>query len=403
MKPPVIDLADTELFVTGDPHAVWKWLRRNEPIYWNGEDSDNGFWVLTKYEDITSVYRDPLTFSSKQGTVMGGSYRSNADTASGKMIICSDPPRHGLLRRPVAAGFNNKALERVETLVRELVNRAIDRMLQDGGCDFATDVAPHLAAGALMGLMALSEAEAHELLDLSRSIIGYRDEEYRGSTSESVTLASSQGEMFAFVADIMEQRRREPRDDLISLLLESEINGRLMSDVEIVYNTLNVAVGGNETTPYAACGGVQVLIEHPDENRKLRSDHTLLPAAVEEILRWTSTNAYVQRTATRDVEIRGRKIRAGQRVTLWNPSANRDEDIFVDPDCFDVTRNPNRHIAFGVGNHHCVGVKFARLELTVLLEQLLARNVRFELAGPIERLRSNFLQGVKHMPVRVVA
>jgi cytochrome P450 len=397
-----IDLTDTELFVTGDPHPVWKWLRQNQPVYWNGDDSENGFWVLTRYEDITNIYRDPSTFSSKDGTVMGGSYRSKADTASGKMIICSDPPRHALLRRPVAAGFRDDALQRVNTLVHELVDRALDRMLRDGGCDFATDVAPYLAVGGLMGLMAVSEPEAHHLLELSRRIIGYRDSETRGDGPENVALVCAQTEMFAAVSDIIERRRRQRGGDMISMLLDAEVNGRSMSTDVVVYNVLNVAVGGNETTPYTACGGVQALIKNPEQHQRLLSEPELVPTAVEEILRWTSTNAYVQRTVTRDVTIRGQTILAGQRVTLWNAAANRDEAVFPDADRFDVARDPNPHIAFGGGNHFCVGAKFARLELTVLFERLMSRRVQLELAGPVDRLRSNFLLGVKHMPVKVL-
>lgn len=397
-----IDLTDTELFVTGDPHPVWKWLRQNEPVYWNGDDSENGFWVLTRYEDITSIYRDPSTFSSKDGTVMGGSYRSKADTASGKMIICSDPPRHALLRRPVAAGFRDDALQRVNALVHELVDRAIDRMLRDGGCDFATDVAPYLAVGGLMGLMAVSEPEAHHLLELSRRIIGYRDSDIRGEGPENVALVCAQTEMFAAVSEIIERRRQQPGGDMISMLLDAEVNGRSMSPDVVVYNVLNVAVGGNETTPYTACGGVQALITNPEQHQRLLSAPELVPSAVEEILRWTSTNAYVQRTVTKDVTIRGQQILAGQRVTLWNAAANRDEAVFADADRFDVARDPNPHIAFGGGNHFCVGAKFARLELTVLFERLLSRRIQLELAGAVDRLRSNFLLGVKHMPVKVL-
>jgi cytochrome P450 len=399
MKTAPIDLTDTELFVTGDSFAAWKWLRHNAPVYWNEHSQGTGFWALTRYDDIVRVYLDHASFSSANGAVMGGSYRTTRDTASGTMLVCTDPPRHRLLRQQVRQGFSRRTIERIDACVRQLVEPAIDQMLEYGGCDFATDVARMLPTGVLMGMLGLSKEDAHHVLSLTQSMIGFRDDEYRDGHAESSVLVRSQSGILAFFVDIVERRRRDPGDDLVSLLLRSKINGQSMSEAEILYNCMNIAVGSDETTPYTACGGVLALIEHPDEARRLRYDHSLLPTAVEEILRWTSTNAYVQRIASRDVEIRGQRILAGQSVTLWNPSANRDEDIFAEADRFDVAREPNRHIAFGAGHHYCIGQTVARRELSILFHGLLARNVRFELAGPCERLRSNFMLGFKHMPV----
>jgi len=401
MKTAPIDLADTELFVSGDPFAAWKWLRQNAPVYWTHDGHGGGSWALTRYEDVLRVYLDDVTFSSVEGAVMGGSYRKQRDSASGKMLICTDPPRHRLLRQQLRQGFSPLMLERIKVCIRGLVEPALDQVLAEGGCDFAADVAPLLPTGVLMAMLGLSKPEAGRILDLTRTMIGFGDAEWGAGRAESAVLVRSQAEILAFFAEILERRRREPGDDLISLLLRSEIKGKRMTEAEILYNCMNVAVGGNETTPSTACGGVLALIEYPDEAQRLAADPSLLPKAVEEILRWTSTNAYVQRLGTRDVEIHGQRILAGQAVTLWNPSANRDEDIFADADRFDVAREPNRHVAFGAGRHHCIGQTVARCEISILLERLLAQGVRFRLDAPVERLRSNFMLGIKHLPVAV--
>jgi cytochrome P450 len=398
-----IDLADTELFVSGDPFAAWKWLRQNAPVYWTDDGHGGGSWALTRYEDVVRVYADDVSFSSAKGAVMGGSYRSERDSASGKMLVCTDPPRHRLLRQQMRQGFSPRILQRIDTGIRELLEPAMDQVLADGGCDFATAVAPLLPTGVVMAMLGLDRLEANRILDLTRTMIGFRDGDYGNGRAESAVLVRSQAEMLAFFAEITKRRRSQPGDDLISLLLRSKVNGQQMTEAEILYNCVNVAVGGNETTPSTACGGVLALIEFPNEASRLRADRALLPTAVEEILRWTSTNAYVQRLVTREIDIRGHRIPTGQAVTLWNPSANRDEDVFANADRFDVAREPNRHVAFGVGHHHCIGQIVARLELSILLEQLLDRGIRFRLAGPVERLRSNFMLGIKHLPVSVAA
>ncbi len=402
MTTAVIDLTKTELFVNGDPHAEWAWLRRNAPVYWNENHQGGGFWALTRYRDVTASYLDPVTFCSRKGTVMGGSYRSTMDSASGQMLVCSDAPQHRLLRQQVQRWFAPKMLVRVGQQVVEYLRPAIEGMLADGGGDFATDVASQLPAGFLSAVFTLGHAQAHHLLGLTRTMIGFQDREYRkNGADEALTLVAAQVEIFDVLTELLRRRRRSPVDDLASLLLQAEINGRPMTDSEILYNCLNVAVGGAETTPHTAAAGVLALIEHPDQAQRLSEDASLLPTAIEEIFRWTSTNAYVQRTATRDAQIRETHIAAGDTITLWNASANRDEEQFPNANRFDIGRTPNPHIAFGVGTHRCIGTATARQGITLLVEHLRARGARFELAGPIERLRSNFMLGIKHLPVTI--
>lgn len=396
-----IDLADADLFAAGDPFAALAWLRERAPVYWNEVGDGEGFWVLTAYQDIRAAYLDSRGFSSAKGTVLGGSYRTREDTASQKMLICADPPAHRLIRHEVHQGFTATMVEGIAGTVRAGVAAALDRLLAAGGGDFAVEVAPALPAGVLATMFGLDGAEVDHVLGLTRAMVGFRDPEYRRSDTESTALACAQAETFAFFADLVARRRHRPGDDLVDMLLRAEINGQSMSDAHILYNCLNVAFGGNETTPYTACGAVLALIEHPDQLTRLRAHPELLPLAVEEVLRWTSTNAYVGRVATREVQIGDQLVRSGDMVTLWNASANRDGRAFAEPGRFDVGRRPNHHLAFGAGHHRCIGATLARSVLSVFLEELLAREVRWAVAGEVRRLRSNFMLGIKHLPVAV--
>lgn len=401
-----VDLSDAGLFAHGDPHASWAWLRRNAPVYFNADPSQpgGGFWVLTRHADLMACYVDPATFSSQRGTVLGGSFRSETDTASGRMIICADPPEHRLLRQQVHRGGFGAAMSReIQATVTRFTDDALTRFVAQGGGDLATEVAPRLAAAVLVAMLGVDPDEADHLLGLSRAMIGHQDPEYTGDREPKLALADAQLRMFEFLADLVERRRAAPGEDLVSYLLSARISGKPMTFEQILYNCLNVVVGGNETTPYTACAGVLALAEHPAQADRFYRDPDVLPTAVEEIFRWTSTNAYVGRTVTRDTRIRDVELPAGARVTLWNASANRDEDRFAHPDRFDVTRTPNHHLAFGAGPHRCVGQQVARQEITIFFDRLRRRGIRLEPSGPVARLRSNFMLGIKHLPVTVVA
>ena len=402
-----VDLTDVELFAEGDPHQAWRWLRDHAPVYWNSDGSDQGgFWALTRYEDLMFAYRDPATFSSREGTVIGGSFRSERDTASGQMIICSDPPAHRQLRQQVHRGFEQQMVRRIRQRVADSAAQAVQRIVRDGGCDAATDLAPELPVAVLAEMFGLDRPDAIALLEMSRDIIGYQDQTALSEedlAKERVRLVSAHARLLEWLMRLIDQRRRSPGDDLPSALLAGQLNGRQLNLGEMLYNCLNVVVGGNETTPYTACAGIAALIEFPEQQERLYQDPSLLPTAVDEILRWTSTNAYVGRTLTRDLVLHDTPMQAGQRVTLWNAAANRDERQFPDADTFDVGRQPNHHLAFGAGNHRCIGQYVAREEVTALFAQLAERRLRLALDGPIRRLRSNFMQGTTSMPVRVLS
>ncbi|WP_405097825.1 cytochrome P450 [Micromonospora sp. NBC_01412] len=398
-----IDLTDVDLFVRGAHLDAFATLRADDPVYWNEGADGSRFWALTKYDDVQWAYREHEVFSSSRGAIVGGSFQSSDDTAAGRMLVVADLPRHRLLKQVIQPALSSAVVGAVSAQVHKLVDQAVDRMLAAGGGDFAVDVATELPAGALMTIMDISWAHAHELIQLTRRMIGYRDEVFVDTgTDDRLRLAWLQAEIFDFFEDLLAHRRRQPGDDFVSRLAQARINDRPLATDEILYNCMNVAVGGNETSSYTACTGLLALMEHPDQYERLLADHSLLGTAVDEILRWSSTNAYVQRVAKRDVERRGRQIRAGDSVTLWNVSANRDTGQYPDGDVFDVGRTPNRHLGYGSGIHRCIGAPVAQAELSLLFQRLLTAGVRCEPVGEPRRLRSNFMLGITSLPVRVV-
>ncbi len=398
-----IDLTDVDMFVRGEHLAALAALRRHSPVHWVEGGDGSRFWALTRYEHVVQAYRDHTIFGSTRGAILGGSYGNDEDSAGGRMLVASDLPRHRLLKKQLQPALSASVVAAVTEQVRDLVAAAVDRAVADGGCDFATDVATELPAGALMVVFGIGHGEAHEMIRLTRRMIGFRDEAYVDVGDDAgLRLAWLQAEIFDFFAGLVTARKRKPGDDLVSVLLRAKINGRTLSEEDIFYNCMNVAVGGNETSSYTACTGLLALLEHPDQLERLLVEPNLLPSALDEILRWSSTNAYVQRVVRRNVELGGHTLHEGDSVTLWNVSANRDEDQFLDADTFDIGRTPNRHLAYGAGIHRCIGSPVGQTELTMMFERLIAAGRRFRLAGPPRRLRSNFILGITRLPLEVI-
>ncbi|MFI0983103.1 cytochrome P450 [Streptomyces sp. NPDC021093] len=396
-----IDLTDPDRFVAQQHYEMFSWLRDNDPVHWHATPDGGGFWVLTTYEDVAAAYLNHTDLSSEAGPMLGGSLYSDSDPSAGQMLVSTDPPRHRMLRQQLHQTFAQHVIKRVARQVEELVDTAVERALADGGCDFSTDIAEELPAGALMVMMGISRTRAQELIDLTRSMIGYRDPLLVTDTEddERLRLAVIQAEIFDFCADLLREKRKNPGDDLVSQLLRAELNGRPWTENEILFNCMNVAVGGDETSSYTACAGTLALDEHPDQLERLRTEPELLDSALNEMLRWNSTNLYVHRVALRDTVIQDKEVRRGQSVTLWNVSANRDPAQFREPETFDITRSPNKHMSYGIGIHRCIGAMLAHTELTVLFRKLLAPDLRIAVAGPPRRLRSNFIQGITRLPV----
>jgi cholest-4-en-3-one 26-monooxygenase len=387
-----IDLNNLDLFVTGDLHAVWRRLRREAPVFWSdGTAAYPGFWSITKYEDIVAISRDPATFSSAGGILL----TTDPATAHtlGRSMITMDPPRHVRLRRLVSRGFAPRRLESLEPQIRALAVEILDGVAPHGRCDFVVDVAARLPLAVICGMMGVPREDWQLIFDLTNRVLGPDDAEYQTAAGDrAATRRAAAIEMTGYFERLIAARRRAPGADLVS--------AEPLTDEELVHFCRLLIQAGNETTRHAISGGMLALIEHPEQRDLLLAQPGLLPSAVEEILRWTSPVLHMTRTATRDVAIRGRLVRAGERVVLWYPSANRDEDVFPDGDRFDARRSPNEHIAFGLAEHFCLGASLARLELRVMFEELLRRLPAIELDGTPERLRSNFLGGYKHMPVR---
>ncbi|MCA1645955.1 MAG: cytochrome P450 [Chloroflexi bacterium] len=413
-----IDLNDLDLFERGEAHEAWRVLRQQSPVHWNqGTDDFRGFWSLTRYADVLFASSHPDLFISSKGiTGPGlrdpGKYGADASAQPGGVsIITMDPPRHVKLRRLVNKGFTPRAVNAMEPTIRQITTTILDHVADRTTCDFVLDVSSQLPLAVICGLMGIAQEHWPLMFRLTNRTLGAADPEYQVegvSAAERGSLAArlrtgnlGRAQMIEFFADVLRQRRQAPRDDLISILLESEVDGERLEEHDILAFCFLLILAGNETTRNAISGGLLALAEHPAERARLQADMALIDSAVDEILRWTSPLHHMARRATADVDIRGQTIHAGESVLMWYPSANRDEAVFADPDRFDITRHPNEHLAFGHHEHFCLGAGFARKEIKVMFEELFRRFPDIQLDGPAQRLRSNFINGIKRLPVRL--
>jgi cholest-4-en-3-one 26-monooxygenase len=400
-----IDLLDRDRFTEGIPHEWFTWLRANAPVFHHDEPGGDGFWVITRYDDIVTANRDAASFSSSQE--LGGVVMLEGPTApipgtemAGNMMLFMDPPGHTRYRKLVNRGFTPRMIAALEPHVRELTVGILDAALAKGDCDFVVDVAAELPLEVIAELLGVPLEDRHKLFDWSNRMVGSEDPEYRVS-DEHVTEA--QVEMFMYAQQLAEQRRNAPQEDIVTTLLNAEVDGDTLSEMDFNLFFMLLSVAGNETTRNAIAHGMNAFLEHPDQWALLVEDPaSRIDGAVEEILRWASPVMYFRRNARRDVTLGGQEIKAGEKISLWYISANRDESVFDEPFRFDITRDPNPHIAFGGGGpHFCLGAQLARLEIRLLFEELAARVPRLEALGEPDRLRSNFIGGIKHLPVRL--
>lgn len=423
-SPLTANLGNLGIFQREEAHEILRVLRREDPVHWNeGDERSNGFWSITRYEDILFVSRHPEIFSSASGIAGPGlrpefveklladpATAAQAQNAGNVSIITMDPPRHVKMRRLVNKGFTPRAVNAMEATIRQITNELLDEIAQKGSCDFVTDVAAQLPLAVICGMAGLEKKDWPMMFDLTNSVLGSSDPEYQTSVPEelrgSPEAARQTGmlgrmKMIEFFRGVLADRRANPREgDLVSILLEAEVDGERLTEGDILAFCFLLILAGNETTRNAISGGLQVLCQNPGEKAKLLNDMTLVESAVEEICRWTSPLHHMSRTVLSDVELGGKQIKAGEKVLMWYLSANRDESVFTDPYTFDIQRTPNDHLAFGIGEHFCLGAGFARKELKVMFEELFRRFPDIELDGEAERLRSNFINGIKHMPVR---
>jgi len=400
-----IDLLDRDRFTQGIPHEWFTWLRANEPVHWHEEPGGPGFWVITKLADVTACNRDAASFSSSQelGGVVGleGPLASPPGAeAAGSMMLFMDPPDHTRYRKLVNRGFTPRMITALEEHVRELTRRILDEAMAKRECDFVVDIAAELPLEVIAELLGVPREDRHKLFDWSNRMVGSEDPEYLVDQS---LVAEAQLEMFMYAQQLAEQRRAEPQDDIVTTLLNAEVDGDTLSELDFNLFFMLLSVAGNETTRNAIAHGMNAFLEHPDQYERLAADPTgMIGTATEEILRWASPVLYFRRNARQDVTLRDVTIKAGEKISLWYISANRDEEVFTDPFAFDIGRDPNPHIAFGGGGpHFCLGAQLARLEIRVLFEELVARVSRVEQLGAPDRLRSNFIGGIKHLPVHL--
>jgi cholest-4-en-3-one 26-monooxygenase len=397
-----IDLLDRDRFTRGVPHEWFTYLRANAPVYKHPEPEGPGFWVITRHADVCAVGKDAREYSSDQarGGVVGLEERLDqpefVDTGA-KLMLTMDPPDHTRYRKLVNKGFTPRMIGQLEPRIRSICERIVDEVVATGGCDFVVDVAAEITLQAIAELIGVPQEDRHKIFDWSNRMIGSEDPEYRVSDE---AVFEAQAEMFMYAARLAEERRERPQQDIMTTLLNAEVDGHSLSEMDFNLFFLLLSVAGNETTRNAMAHGMHALLEHPEQYAMLVEDPSLLATATEEIVRWASPVMYFRRNATEDAELGGQQVSAGDKLSIWYASANRDEAVFDDPFRFDILRSPNEHVGFGGGGpHFCLGSSLARMEIRVLFEELLKKAPRIEPAGELDRLRSNFIAGIKHLPV----
>jgi cholest-4-en-3-one 26-monooxygenase len=394
-----VDLFDPSVYAEGMPHEAFTRMRRESPVFWHPEpDGGPGYWAVMKYEDIVQVSSDNNLFSSWAGGTNIPDMEEDGLAVVRTIMLNMDPPQHTKYRRLVSTGFTPRMIAALEPHVREITKKIVDNVAKRGECDFVTEVAAELPLAVIAEMVGVPAEDQQKVFNWSNRLIGFDDPEYQTSAEDGRIAAT---EMFFYGHQLATERKANPQKDLISVLMAADVDGESLTEADFDGFFILLCVAGNETTRNLICGAMLALIEHPEQKQRLIEDPSLMPAAVEEFLRWVSPLIYFRRTATADTVVGGQEVKAGQKVVMYYPSGNRDEDIFERADEFDVGRSVNPHMAFGgTGPHFCLGASLARLEIKCMFEELLARLPDMELAGPVQRLRSNFINGIKHMPVR---
>jgi cholest-4-en-3-one 26-monooxygenase len=397
-----VDLNDLDAFERGVPHEWFRLLRREAPVHWHEEPAGPGYWCITRYRDLKRISRDPSTFSSeRKGTLLREPEPGGLPLIQ-SIMINMDPPRHRRYRGLVNRAFTPRMIEGLRPRVVELVDEIIDAVIEAGECDFVEGLAAPLPMLVICEMMGVPAEDRRRVYEVGNSLVGFDDPELQPGGEPRSQQAGEQAmaEMFLYAAKLRQKALSHPGPDLATALVNAELDGHRLTPEEFHFFFLLLLIAGNETTRTVTTNGMISLLENPDQMRALRRDPRLVDSAVEEILRYSPAVHSFRRTATRDVEIRGARIREDDKVILWYPSANRDEEVFRDPDRFDIRRHPNDHVAFGHGEHYCLGANLARMELREIFLGIAMRIHDLEMTAPPRRLRSNFINGVKEMRVR---
>src|SRR5690349_3730152 len=396
-----IDLSDHDAFVDAVPHEAFAELRREDPVHWNPEADGPGFWAVTRYHDIRAVHRNWETYSSE----IGGTSLEDLEPEyieARKSMIDMDPPRHDQLRGLINRRFTPRAVGIWRDQVRKVTREVLDRALPKGEFDFVEEISSEIPMQVFAEILGIPQEERRIIIDIGDRLLGNQDPEYAVADDDAhrhLPFSSPAAlEMFEFGRKLAAERRRAPKDDIITQLAFEPLTQQEFD----VYFVL-LATAGNETTRHTITHGLMALLEFPDQLERLRAQpEELSRSAAEEMLRWATPVHHFRRTAATDTELGGQQIKQGDKITTWFVSGNRDETVFENPYAFDVGRTPNPHMAFGPGGvHHCMGAHLAKMEIQIAFEELLARVKTIELTGQPERLRSNFFNGIKRLPVRV--
>ena len=405
-----IDLVNPDNYVDEVPFEWFDRLRRESPVTWHPEPAPNhGFWAVTRYDDLTQIHMDWETFSSETGAVALEELDPEQLRVR-KTMLDTDPPRHTELRRICSKNFSGRGVAAYEDFIRDVARRVLDQAFAHEELDFVSEISRELPIRFLCTIFTVPQDDAPKLIAWGDQMIANQDPDLSGAVVDKVDTEEYRNlqfrspaalEVFEYARRQRDDRLEQPTDDVISALTIAEREG-VLTERELLNYFAVLMIAGNETTRHTITSGMLALMQNPDQLQLLKDDPSLIPAATEELLRWASPVMHFRRTATRDVELRGQQIKAGDKVVTWYISANRDEEVFPDPYRFDVTRKPNDHVTFGPGGpHFCLGAHLARLETKILFQEMIPRLDTIELAGPVERIRSNFVNGIKRMPVRV--
>lgn len=399
-----VDLTDLDNFANGFPHELFAVHRREAPVYWH-EPTENtpdgeGFWSVATYAETLEVFRDPQTYSSVTGgsRPYGGTLLQDLAIA-GQVLNMMDDPRHSQIRRLVSSGLTPRMIRRVEDDLRARARGLLDAVEPGEPFDFLVDVAAELPMQMICILLGVPESERHWLFHAIEPQFDFGSARRAAVGQLSAEEAASR--MYTYGQELIAAKRASPTDDMLSVVANASVDDGTLSEIELYLFFSLLFSAGAETTRNAVAGGLLALIENPSQMNRLRGDPELLPSAVEEMVRWTSPSPSKRRTATRDVVLGGHAIEAGQKVQIWEGSANRDGAVFAEPDVFDVGRKPNPHLGFGQGVHYCLGANLARLELRVLFEELLSRFSSAGLVKPVEWTRSNRHTGIRHLVIEL--
>jgi cytochrome P450 len=392
-----IDLVSAGSYAHGHPWEQYRWLRDNDPVHWHPESDGPGFWAITTYDDIRTISRQPKLFSSAARGVMMGEAGEEELAANRQMMLVMDPPQHDRFKLLVSRGFTPRNAQSLAGRVAELSSEIIDDVVERGECDLVHDVTGRLPSGLISELMGMPRADGERLYELTE-IMHTTDD---AIAPPEVKMAAI-GEMLGYAQQLAERKRREPGEDIATTLVNAVVDGDRLTDSEFQWFFLLLVNAGGDTTRNLLAAGIQLQFDNPDQRDRLAGDlDGLMPTAIEEMLRYSTPVVNFRRTAMADTELHGTRIAEGDKVMMFYGSANRDADVFADPDVFDVGRDPNPHVAFGGGGPHlCLGLHVARIEISAMLRELLTRLPDLAPAGEPEVLASNFIAGVRTMPVR---